>query len=102
MSSQLNLLPQPQAVTFGGGLLNLAQGERIALSVARATDLLFSARQLQSALEAATDNKWSVAGGASGQVKLTLDAAIARAQGYRLSISSEGIVIAGGDLAGVF
>ena len=102
MSSQLNLLPCPQAVMFSGGVLNLAQGERIALNVARPADLFFTARQLQSALEAATDDKWSVAGGASGQVILTLDAAIARVQGYRLSISSEGIVIAGGDLAGVF
>lgn len=33
---------------------------------------------------------------------LALDSAIARAEGYRLTISAEGIVIAGHDLAGVF
>ena len=35
-------------------------------------------------------------------MQLTLDAAIKHAEGYRLTISGEGIVIAGHDLAGVF
>ena len=83
MTSQLNLLPQPQEVTFSGGVLNLENGGRIALQTSRPADLLFAAQQLQSALEAATFAKWSVAGGASGQVQLTLDPAIKRAEGYR-------------------
>ena len=40
--------------------------------------------------------------GAAGQMMLTLDTAIAQAEGYRLTISAERIVIAGHDLAGVF
>ena len=102
MSAELNLLPQPQEVTFSGGMLNLERVGQIALNTARPADLLFTAQQLQSALEAASLAKWSLAGGASGQVKLTLDPAIKRAEGYRLTISGEGIVIAGHDLAGAF
>lgn len=44
MSPALNLLPQPQQVTFGGGRLSLKQAGRIALNVARPADLLFTAR----------------------------------------------------------
>ena len=62
----------------------------------------FSAQQLQSALEGATHARWSLAGGASGQVTLTLDPAIARAEGYRLTVAQEGVLIAGHDLAGLF
>ncbi len=102
MTSKLNLLPQPQQATFTGGTLSLEQAGRIALNSARPADLLFTARQLQSALETATDNSWSIAGGASGDVMLTVDAAIERAQGYRLTVSDERIVIAGTDLAGLF
>ena len=102
MSSEFNLLPQPQAVTLSGGLFNLGPGGRIALNTARPADLFFASQQLQSALEAATRNRWSVAGGATGQITLTLDTAIARAEGYRLTILQEGIVIAGHDLAGAF
>ena len=102
MNSELNLLPQPQAVTFSGGMLNLERGGQVALKTARPADILFTARQLQSALEATTGNTWSVVGGASGQVTLTLDSAIARSEGYQLTISGEGILIAGHNLAGVF
>ena len=102
MGLELNLLPRPQKASFSGGTLSLAAGGRIALNVARPADLLFSARQLQAALEAATGERWTVAGGAGGPVQLTLDAAIKRDQGYRLAISHDGIVVAGHDLAGVF
>ena len=102
MSSALNLLPLPQTVSFSGGALSLEPGGRIALDAERPADLLFCARQLQSELEAATRGKWSLAGGADGQVKLTLDAAIGRAEAYQLTISQDGILIAGRDLAGVF
>ena len=102
MSSEFNLLPQPQEVTLSGGVLNLGPGGRIALNTSRPADLFFAAQQLQSALETATHSKWSVTGGAAGQVILNLDTAIARAEGYRLTISQEGIVIAGHDLAGAF
>ncbi len=102
MHSELNLLPQPQQATFTGGTLSLEQGGRIALNVPRPAVLLFSARQLQAALETATGDSWSIAGGATGQVMLCLDNAIARAQGYRLTVSGEGLVIAAHDLAGLF
>ena len=102
MTSELNLLPQPQQVVFSGGTFSLEQAGRIALNVASPADLFFAARQLQSTLEAVTQHRWSIAGGASGQVTLTLDSNIAKADSYRLTISGEGIVIAGRDLAGVF
>ena len=102
MHSELNLLPQPRQATFTGGTFSLEQGGPIALNVTRPADLLFTARQLQAALQAATGNPWSIAGDASGQVTLALDPALARHQGYRLTISQDGIVIAGHDLAGVF
>ncbi len=102
MNRALKLLPQPQQLTFTGGALNLDRGEQISLKASRPADLLFSAQQLQSALEGATHARWSLAGGASGQVTLTLDPAIARAEGYRLTVAQEGILIAGHDLAGLF
>ena len=102
MNAELNLLPQPQKATLTGGLLSLEQGRRIALNSARAAEMFFTARQLQAALKATTGKTWSIAGGAAGQVMLTLDTAIAQAEGYRLTISAERIVIAGRDLAGVF
>ena len=102
MSSALNLLPQPQSATITGGAFSLGQNGRIALNLARPADLFFAARQLQSALETATAGRWSIAAGDSGKVTLSLDAAIARAQGYRLTVAADGIVIAGHDPAGVF
>jgi len=102
MSMELNLLPQPQKVTSSGGALNLEVGGRIALNSGRPADLLFAARQLQAALEAATGGNWQIAGGDRGQVMLALDSAIGQAEGYRLTCSPEGVVIAGHDLAGVF
>lgn len=102
MSSELNLLPQPQRATFAGGALSLAPGGRIALDAARAADLLFAAGQIKTALEAATAGPWSIAGGGPGDVALVLDSAVKKPQGYRLTISPENIVIAGHDLAGVF
>ena len=44
MSAELNLLPQPQEVTFSGGMLNLERVGQIALNTARPADLLFTAR----------------------------------------------------------
>lgn len=102
MTSDLNLLPQPQQVTIGGGVFSLAPGERIALDSRHAADLLFAAKQLKSSLEAVTNHRWSIGGGASGPVTLTLDSDLAKAEAYRMTISGEGIVIAGRDLAGVF
>ena len=102
MSSELNLLPQPQRATFTGGALSLAPGGRIALDASCAADLLFAAEQIKTALEAATESPWSIAGGGPGDVALVLDSAVKKPQGYRLTISREKIVIAGHDLAGVF
>lgn len=102
MRPDLNLLPQPQKVAFNGGALELKAGGRIGLNSARSADLLFAARQLQSALEAATSEPWQIAAAGSGQVTLALDSAIAQPEGYRLTISQAGIIIAGHDLAGVF
>lgn len=102
MTSDFNLLPQPQKVAVNSGELDLDGGGRIALNTPLPQDLLFTARQLQAALDTATGKHWAIAGGASGQVLLTLDSAIARAEGYRLTVSADGIVIAGHDLAGVF
>lgn len=102
MTSKLNLLPLPQQVTLTGGTFSLEQAGRIALNVARPADLRFSARLLQSALEAVTRGQWLIAGGDSGQVTFALDPGLAKAESYRLTIASEGIVIAGRDLAGAF
>ena len=80
MASTLNLLPQPQKVAFNGGVLDLIGGGRIALDSPHPQELLFTARQLQVALETATGKSWSIAGSAAGQVLLTLDTAIAQAE----------------------
>ena len=100
--TSIRLLPNPQIITQTGGTLQLGIDGRIALKSSQPADLLFAGQQLQVALDEATSSQWQIVGGAEGAVTLTVDAAIGSNESYALTIAEQGIVVAGGDLAGVF
>ncbi len=103
MSTDLNLLPHPQRVTLHDGAYPLPGNGAIALAVERPADLLFTAQRAQAAIRAVTGQAWSIAGGpVPATLTLAVDWALGHAEGYRLTVTDDGIRITGADNAGVF
>ncbi|NDJ76927.1 MAG: family 20 glycosylhydrolase [Chloroflexi bacterium] len=97
------MLPQPQKMSRTGGTFVVPEEGLIALHVPRPADLLFTARHAQTALHQQAGVRWELAGGGlSAPLVITLDAAMGRAEGYRLHINADGILVVGHDAAGVF
>jgi hypothetical protein len=104
------LLPQPQRLELTGGAFALPETGWIALNVPRPADLFFAARRAQAALRDFAGARWEIAGGdLPAMLTITLDHAdtglkprVVRAEGYRLTITPDGIRIAGNDAAGAF
>src|ERR1700690_2484815 len=103
MPAQLNLLPQPRKLTLSGGALDL-RASFIALEADPAADLHFAGIQAQAALNYDAGLMYEIVAGAneSAQLTISLDAGIGHAQGYRLSITADGMRVAGADAAGAF
>ncbi|MEP7290227.1 MAG: glycoside hydrolase family 20 zincin-like fold domain-containing protein [Chloroflexota bacterium] len=102
MSSQLNLLPLPRSVQLSGGSLDL-QGAFIALAADPAADLRFAGLSAQKALKQHAGLDCDLVSGSSVPALLTITlGGVGHAEGYRLSITSSGIKVAGDDPAGAF
>lgn len=102
MNDDLILLPRPRSLTRTGGKYTLPDTGTIQLALAQPGDALFTAKRLQSALNFYAGAGFAIAGGdLNGAVRLAINPA-GRPQGYSLTISSEGIQIVGGDLAGLY
>ncbi len=98
------LLPLPRTINVTGGTWKVPDTGFIVLDVPRPADLLFTAQQAKKALADYAGATWEI--GASNHLpaalSLTLDAALEHPQGYQLTISEQGIHIAGKDQAGLF
>lgn len=103
MPSQLNLIPMPRTVRLSGGTLEARSG-LIALDADPAAPLWFAGVQGQAALKTYAHTDCEIVGGANDAalVTITLGGGAGHADGYRLTISAEGIRIAGDDPAGAF
>ena len=102
MPTQLNLYPQPRTATLTGGTLELRE-TLIALAADPAATLWPAGARAQEALKSAGMNS-EIVGGTNGDALLTitLGEGVGHAQGYRLSITSDGIRINGDDAAGAY
>lgn len=99
----MNLLPAPRHLVQTSGTLHLPDSCDIALVAPRVGDLLFSAERLKTALAIHTGVEAFLSGGDfTAPIKLVVDPSYGHAQGYRLTIDDERVVVAGNDLAGVF
>ncbi len=103
MPAQLNLLPLPRTVRLQGGTLDL-RGGLIALDSDPAAPLWSAGARAQAALERYANIEVAIVGGAndSALLTITVGGGTGHAQGYRLSITANGIHIAGDDAAGAF
>jgi hexosaminidase len=87
-----------------GGTFNLPAEGLIALAASQPADLLFTARRLQQAAQTHAGSALTLAGGdVPAVVTLTVDnSTVVRTEGYRLTITNDGIRVIGHDAAGVF
>lgn len=88
---QKQLLPQPQKITDGGGLLQTAEGFALSYPNANHPVLASAIELLTQALPAG-----------SFPVAVQINSAIGKAESYRLCIEKERICLVGADAAGVF
>jgi len=107
MSQEILLLPYPQHLTRTGGQLSLENGKLIALDTARPADLWFTAQQAQQALSKHAGAHWDIVGGTHAPheqigVTISLSEAVGKPEGYRLSISPQGIQLVAADKSGAF
>ncbi|MGO4382796.1 beta-N-acetylhexosaminidase [Specibacter sp. RAF43] len=92
-----SLLPHPRSVNPGRGEFRLTA----ATGIFAPPELEAAAFWLQGALRPATGFPVAFDAGRPGGIVLSLDAALAP-EAYRLSVSGDGVALAGGDAAGVF
>ncbi len=103
MTASLILLPHPRKLTLTQGTFALPAQAVIALHGPHPADLLVTARRAQTALQEYAGVRWTLAGGPlPAALTLTLDEALDHAERYHLTVSTNGIVIAGRDLPGIF
>lgn len=102
MTIQVNLLPVPRSLKRTGDILALHSG-LIALQADPAADLWFIGRRVQSALRDYAGLDCEIIGGANDNALVTITLGeTGHAEGYRLSITTDGITITGNDPAGAF
>lgn len=102
MPSQLDLLPQPRSVSLSGGTLDLG-GELIALAADPAANLRPAGLVAQRALKQHAELACELVGGSNDSSLLTITfGGVGHAEGYRLTISQNGIAISADDAAGAF
>ncbi len=102
MTSQLNLLPGPRSLSRTGDTLSLRAG-LIALQADPAAELWFTGRRIQSALSDYAGLDCAIVGGADDEALVTVTlSSTGHPEGYRLSITTDGITITGNDPAGAF
>ena len=85
------LIPKPQCITDGGGILQIAEGFALHCPNCDHPVWISATELLKQALPEG-----------SFPVQLLMDESIAKEEGYRLSVASAGITITGADAAGVF
>lgn len=99
---ELVLLPIPREIILKGNIYTLPQQGLIAISEPR---LFFEGQEAQSALNHYAHLDWSIIAGKTYDsigLKLWLDPNLSQPQGYKLTISEQGIEVIGKDSAGVF
>ncbi len=108
MLPSLLLLPMPRKLEFTSGEYALPEENLILLDTPDPQELTFTAARFQQALQKRFNLRWQTAAGwaiPAGQIGLTLRLSpdeVRQPQGYRLSIRTDGAVILGHDLPGLF
>ncbi|MGC9396785.1 MAG: glycoside hydrolase family 20 zincin-like fold domain-containing protein [Anaerolineae bacterium] len=109
MTESLVFLPHPRHLTHLDGVFKLAPESVILLDAPCPQDILFSARRAQAALREHLGLNWSLVAGRAAWTDvrpgLTLSLmpdVVAQPQGYRLTITPEGIQVYAHDAAGIF
>lgn len=104
----LSLLPQPRSINFTSGQHLLKSGQFILLQAPEASQLLFSAKTLQAALQQFVNLSYPISASVTGPaeamgivLRLVDDPAIP-AQGYKLGITQERITLEAQNPAGIF
>lgn len=91
------IIPRPNSVEYGGGSFSLDADDVIGY----AAGLQGEAEFLVDALSEVLDGRLAAASGDRGEILLSIDPSLP-AEGYRLTVSEEGVRIEGGEPAGVF
>ncbi|QPC84066.1 family 20 glycosylhydrolase [Phototrophicus methaneseepsis] len=100
---ELRLLPLPKLVDMGTGTYPLPETGEIVIQTDNAADQLFTAKRLQTALQAQANLSYDISAGPfDAPIILTIDHTIAPAQGYQLDIDADGVMVVGSDVAGLF
>jgi len=108
MTASILLLPLPRRLTHHAGQLDLPADALILLDGPAPAEMLFTAQQLQEALQTCANRHWQIAAGQldhATKIGLTLSLtpdADFQPQGYRLDITPTGMVAAAADSAGLF
>lgn len=105
MNTMPVLLPAPQHISPAEGLF-AARSEAAIVLVGAAPDLLPAARTIQKAAHDSARQTWRIAAASSADssaaVTITIDAAMAKPEGYRITIGRQTIAIVAHDPAGAF
>lgn len=102
MTEKITLLPAPQVLTQTGGVWKIPKTGTIALHAQHSADLFFTARQLQRALIRDDGRPWEITSATAAPIVLRNTTAGIPKQGYRLTITTDGVVVEASDSAGVF
>lgn len=105
MSDTLHLLPYPQQLDLTGGTMTLNTRKIIVLSATLASQLISPLEQVRKLLAYQAACYWTVQTEVTDDavgLRISLDAKVSQAQGYRLVIDVDGITLIGHDSAGVF
>lgn len=99
----LILIPTPRTVVSEAGACQLPIST-IRVSAAPSNDTLFAADQLQAAMEYSLGTRPSIVAHSpkGGSVRMLVDASGLPAQAYVVSIQEDGVLLRGGDEAGLF
>jgi hypothetical protein len=104
----LSLLPQPRSINFTSGQHLLKTGRFMLLHAAEPSQLLFSAKTLQSALEQCCDLSYPISASVTGPaedmgiVLRLIDDPTIPEQGYKLAVTPERIILEAPQPAGIF
>ena len=97
----VNLTPRPKQMTVGTGVFTLPA--RITIGTSGVADSLAAeARKLATALRAATGRNVTVSATAKGDIVMRKATDIANPEGYRLSVTADGITAEASTTAGFF
>ncbi|HBX68275.1 MAG TPA: glycoside hydrolase [Chloroflexi bacterium] len=99
----LLLLPAPRRLKLTGGEFPLPKDGFISLQAAHSADLLFTARQLQTALQDFADVDYAIGAAGGGDFVLSVvPGSVAHPQGYELTITGERVFAVASTLQGCF